>query len=59
MKQHVVKRNNYDVWEMVVMSPRTEISTVNPVLSLVSQSGPTLSNAMDWSPPGSSVHGIL
>ena len=59
MKQHVVKRNNYDVWEMVVMSPRTEISTVNPVLSLVPQLGLTLSNPMDWSPRGSSVHGIL
>ena len=26
---------------------------------LVAQSCPTLCNRMDWSPPGSSVHGIL
>ena len=29
------------------------------VLGLVTQSSPTLSESMDCSPPGSSVHGIL
>ena len=27
--------------------------------SEVAQSGPTLSDPMDWSPPGSSIHGIF
>ena len=37
---------------------RTEIST-SEIKVLVAQSCPTLCDHVGWSPPGSSVHGIL
>ena len=42
----------------LVNSPLTELSPVC-VRALSFQSFPTLFNTMDYSPPGSSVHGIL
>ena len=47
------------VQHLITLVPAPEPFPVYSVKVLVAQSSPTLCGPMDWSPPNSSVHGIL
>ena len=49
----------FQVQHLITLVPAPEPFPVSSVKVLVAQSSPTLCGPMDWSPPNSSVHGIL